>query len=87
MINEVAALLVNEEHGKRDIVLRLRDDGLTRINETHRSYDALQYPLMLWKGQDGYQINIPDQTASRKTVSALSIYAYHLMVTQGTFNP
>ena len=87
VVNEVAALLVNEQHGKRDIVLKLRDERLTRISETHRSYDALQYPLMLWKGQDGYRINIPDQTSSSKTVSALSFYAYHFMVRQGTYNP
>ena len=86
VVNEVAALLVNEEHGKRDIVLKLRDDRLTRINETHRSYDALQYPLMLWKGQDGYQINIPEPENPRKSVTSRAFYAYHLMVREGTFN-
>ena len=41
--NEIAVLMVGEEHGKRDIVLRYRDERLQRIAETHRSYDPLQY--------------------------------------------
>ncbi|GFY79519.1 helitron_like_N domain-containing protein [Trichonephila inaurata madagascariensis] len=28
-------------------------------NETHRTCDALLYPLRLFRGEDGYQINIP----------------------------
>ncbi|GFW01795.1 OTU domain-containing protein [Trichonephila clavipes] len=37
-----------------------------RINETHRAYDALQYPLMFFRGEDGYQINIPKRHATTK---------------------
>ncbi|XP_029657261.1 uncharacterized protein LOC115231357 [Octopus sinensis] len=43
--NEVAIVLHGEQHKQRDIVLQSRDSGLQRINETHRSYDALQYPF------------------------------------------
>lgn len=58
-IDEVAILVVGENLETRDIVLSRRDTGhLQRIYETHRSYDTLQYPLMFWKGDDGYHINI-----------------------------
>ncbi|GFT05678.1 hypothetical protein TNCV_1045351 [Trichonephila clavipes] len=37
-----------------------------RINEAHRAYDALQYPLMFFRGEDGYQINIPKRQETTK---------------------
>ncbi|KAK3852236.1 hypothetical protein Pcinc_041168 [Petrolisthes cinctipes] len=52
--NEVGVLMVGEQHGSRDIVLKQRDHQLTRIKETHRAYDCLQYPLMFVRGEDGY---------------------------------
>ncbi|XP_054091748.1 uncharacterized protein LOC128923513 [Zeugodacus cucurbitae] len=58
-VDEVAILIVGEQLEKRDIVLTRRDTGqLQQISETHRSYDALQYPLMFWQGEDGYYFNI-----------------------------
>ncbi|RUS85856.1 hypothetical protein EGW08_006408 [Elysia chlorotica] len=39
---EVAVLMPNEPAGHRDIVLRLRDNGLRRISELHKAYDSLQ---------------------------------------------
>ncbi|GFU59942.1 ATP-dependent DNA helicase [Trichonephila clavipes] len=36
------------------------------INETHRAYDALQYPFMFFRGEDGYQINIPKRHETTK---------------------
>lgn len=58
-IDEVAVVIVGENCESRDIVLTRRDSGqLQRISETHRSYDALQYPLIFWQGDDGYYINI-----------------------------
>ncbi|XP_034140605.1 uncharacterized protein LOC117591447 [Drosophila guanche] len=58
-INEVAILIVGENLETRDIVLTRRNTGqLQRIYETHHSYDALQYPLMFWQGDDGYHFNI-----------------------------
>ncbi|GBP42624.1 ATP-dependent DNA helicase pif1 [Eumeta japonica] len=46
VVDEVAVILVDQECDRRDIVLRSHDDRLQRICETHRSYDALQYPLI-----------------------------------------
>lgn len=58
-VDEVAIAMVGENAEKRDIVLERRNSGqLQRIYETHRSYDALQYPLMFWRGDDGYHFNI-----------------------------
>lgn len=58
-INEVAVVIVSENVASRDIVLKRRDSGqLQRVYETHRSYDALQYPLMFCRGEDGYHLNI-----------------------------
>jgi len=53
-VDEVAVVIVGQEFNQRDILLHCRNDQLKRINETHRSYDALQYPLIHWAGQDGY---------------------------------
>jgi len=54
--SEVAVILAGEQHGNRDIVLQLRNNSLQRIAETHRSNDALRYPLILWHGEDGYHL-------------------------------
>ena len=89
--NEVAIIMVNEAHGKRDIVLNLRNDTLCKINETHRSYDCLQYPLMFPKGEDGYnfalkQINPISGEETTKSISCNDFYAYRLMVRENEFN-
>ena len=36
-----------------------RSKYLQVISETHRYYDTLQYPIILWNGQSGYSIVIP----------------------------
>lgn len=41
--NKVVISIVGQEFSKRDIVLRARDDTLTRISDIYHSYDALQY--------------------------------------------
>ena len=53
LCNEVGVLMLGEEHGKRDIVLRHNDESLQRVDETHRSYDPLQRPLPFLRGEDG----------------------------------
>lgn len=92
--DEVAVIISGQEFGRRDIVLHSRDGGaLKRISELHRSYDALQYPLMFCRGEDGYSIAIPQVDpvtrapqfdpitgVSHKTVSSMSFYAYRIMV-------
>ncbi|XP_044316600.1 uncharacterized protein LOC123037888 [Drosophila rhopaloa] len=85
-INEVAVVIVGENVESRDIVLKRRDDcRLQRVYETHRSYDALQYPLMFCRGEDGYHFNIKmvNPTTGEETnkkVSSMNFYAYRLMI-------
>ncbi|XP_067933012.1 uncharacterized protein [Watersipora subatra] len=51
VIDEVAVQIVGQQFEKWGIVLQLRSNELQRISETHRAYDALQYPLMFWPEQ------------------------------------
>lgn len=57
-IDEVAIVIVGDEFESRDIVLHRRNNNIQRVAETHRSYDALQYPILFWQGEDGYHFNI-----------------------------
>ncbi|UYV61805.1 hypothetical protein LAZ67_1006674, partial [Cordylochernes scorpioides] len=57
-IDEVAIVIVGEEFNSRDIILHRRNGGVQKVSETHRSYDALQYPILVWQGEDGYHFNI-----------------------------
>ncbi|UYV65486.1 hypothetical protein LAZ67_3004489 [Cordylochernes scorpioides] len=83
-INEVAIVIVQENCDRREIVLSKRGSGVQRINEFHRSYDALQYPLVFWNGQDGYHFHIPQLIdgvpSAHKTVSCMDLYASLLMI-------
>ncbi|GFU40418.1 putative DNA helicase [Trichonephila clavipes] len=57
-IDEVAIVIVGEEFESRDIILHRRSGDIQRVSETHRSYDGLQYPILFWRGYDGYHFNI-----------------------------
>lgn len=74
-----------EESQGRDIILHKRKEGIQRISETNKSYDALQYPILFWQGEDGYefttnQVTPGTQNPTDKKVSAQSFYAYRIMV-------
>ncbi|KAF8773640.1 hypothetical protein HNY73_016281 [Argiope bruennichi] len=43
-VNEVAIVIIGEE---RDIILQRRNNTIQLVSESHRSYDALQYPKIL----------------------------------------
>lgn len=89
-VDEVAVIAINAEYTNRDIVIRRRDNRLTRICETHPHYDALQYPLIFWSGQSTYHFDIPqfdprtNQVNLNKTVSMMSYYCYHLMIRESS---
>ncbi|GBL95439.1 hypothetical protein AVEN_21428-1 [Araneus ventricosus] len=57
-INEVAIVIAGQEFDRRDISIQRRSEALQRIVGTHRSYDALQYTLIFWKGEDGYHFKV-----------------------------
>ncbi|UYV79307.1 hypothetical protein LAZ67_17002062 [Cordylochernes scorpioides] len=89
--NEVAVVLAGNQFGSRDIVLHQRDNLLQHVSDTHRFYDALQYPLIFWKGQEGYSFHIPQidpntrQPLSSK-VSSMDFYGYFIMVRRNSPN-
>lgn len=83
--DEVALVMVGQEFERRDIILQNRDGNLQRISELHRSYDALQYPVLFCRGEDGYSVDIPQcdpvtKLPLKKTVSASSFYSYRIMI-------
>lgn len=57
-VNEVAVVMVGDTFEQRDITVMRRSNTIQVIHDSHRSYDALQYPLIFWEGDDGYHINI-----------------------------
>ncbi|XP_044735689.1 uncharacterized protein LOC123297922 [Chrysoperla carnea] len=84
-VDEVAIVVVDNENTSRDIIVHRRRKGLQRIAETHRSYDALQYPLIFLHGEDGYHFNIKQihpETGieTNKKVTSKEFYAYRLMI-------
>ncbi|GIY77822.1 hypothetical protein CDAR_370201 [Caerostris darwini] len=91
VVDDVAGIMVGDRSASRQIVIRRRDNNLQFIADTHRSYDALQYPLIFWKGQDGYFINIKQRdpvtgAETNKNVSWKDYYAYRLMIRCGQDN-
>jgi hypothetical protein len=88
-IGEVAVVIVGEEFDKRDIIIQRRSKALQRISETHRSYDALQYPIIFWEGEDGYHFNLRQTNATtgmltNKKVSDMDFYAHRIMIREGS---
>lgn len=84
--NEVAIVIVqNPGEYSRDIIIHRRNMRVERISETHRFYDSYQYPLLLWQGMETYHFNLRQVDpatglATSRKVSAMSYYAYQLMV-------
>ncbi|XP_021996392.1 uncharacterized protein LOC110893602 [Helianthus annuus] len=70
--SEVAALIVGDidtSFEPRDITVKTKEGYLQRISELHRSYLALQYPLLFVYGDDGYRIDILHRDVSTSTIS------------------
>ena len=88
-INDVAIVIVGQEqYHRRDIIIQRWSENLLRIPETQRSYDALQYPLMFWEGEDGYHFNIMQTdprrgNSTQKKVSSMNFYAHRIMMREG----
>ncbi|CAH0703019.1 unnamed protein product [Spodoptera exigua] len=84
-VNDVAAIIVGDPTKSRDIVVQRRSNIMHRVNETHRLYDALQYPIIYWQGQDGYDITLKmvdpiTGVSTNKNLSAMNYYAYRMMI-------
>ncbi|KAG2194274.1 hypothetical protein INT47_009684 [Mucor saturninus] len=66
---EVAVLIMNNEPGtSRDIVLHTQTNFHQKIDEYHRSYDALHYVLLFPFGEDGWTINSKSLAGNNMTV-------------------
>ena len=50
-----------------DICIQRRDNTMQIIQDNHRSYDVLQYPLIFWEGEDGYHLNIKQRNPTTGT--------------------
>ena len=82
--------IAGETSYTRDIVLKKRNSTIQRVCETHRSYDALQYPLLFCYGEDGYnfmlkQTDPASNCYTNKKISAMDFYAHRLMVRSDSF--
>ncbi|KAJ3685199.1 hypothetical protein LUZ61_014363 [Rhynchospora tenuis] len=86
--DEVVGLVVgdlDEDHSRRDIIVQSRGGHLERINPLHKKYFALQYPLILTRGEDSYTEDIEYDTSApgsssvqRPHVTMLEYYRYRL---------
>ena len=92
-VDDVAIVVVSDERhcNRRDIILEQRSAKFVRILDTHRSYDALQYPILFPKGEDGYQLGIKQTNPctgvlTTKNVSSQDFYAHRIMVRKQTGN-
>ncbi|XP_048514946.1 uncharacterized protein LOC125501873 [Athalia rosae] len=84
-VNDVAAIIVGDQTKSRDMVVQQRSNIVHRVNETHRLYDALQYPIIYWRGQDGYDITLRmvdsiTGVSPNENLSAMNYYAYRMMI-------
>lgn len=84
-IDDVAIIIADNDFDRRVIILQKWSNQLQRIAETHRSYDALQYPLIFWQGEDVYHFELRQRDPKTgnalpgKKVSTNDIYAYRTM--------
>ena len=81
--DEVAILMPNDPVGHRDVVLHTRTDQLRKICELHPAYDALQYPLLLPFGTDGWSLNL--KLTSRHKITQLQFYCFHFFTRVGNY--
>lgn len=72
--NETAVVMVGSNFEKRDIVLYKRNSTKSKVSELHRSYDALQYPIIFWQGEDGYHINIMQQQQKNEILKKVFLF-------------
>lgn len=54
---DIGIVMTGTVFENRDIIIEYQDTRLKRVTETHRWYDALQYPILIWNGEDSYHFN------------------------------
>lgn len=61
--------MVGDAFERRDIRFKRRDNTVHTTEDSHRSYDALQYPLIFSEGEDGYHLNIKQRNLATGTIT------------------
>ena len=83
--SDVAVVIPNDDEAtNRDIIIRYRSTGQTtdlrRINQLHRCYDPLAYPLLFPFGDFGWHIGLEktetDKKIKRTSMSQMDYYSY-----------
>jgi len=75
--------MVGDAFKRRDIRIKRTDNTVHTIEVSHRSYDALQYPLIFWEGGDEYHLNIKQKnpaTGKIYTCYYLIFYFYARLI-------
>lgn len=92
---EVVGLVVNDlgvtDHG-RDLIVQDRSSHLQRVDERHRKFMAMQYPLLFPYGEDGFHENLEyracrrSENINRKYITMAEYYSYKLHDRPHDFN-
>ena len=74
------AVLMEDEAGDRDIVIRMQGGGVMRMKDTHRAADPLFFVLMHPHGNPGWRLGMTrkTRTGEPKNLSPSKFYKYHL---------
>lgn len=83
------SVLLNQQPGRRDIILQLRGGGIREICDNHRSADALHFMLIHPMGHDGWHLELrqvnphildesQNPTPTNKRLTTRQFYAFHL---------
>jgi hypothetical protein len=81
-VSEIAVLMPGDgsrETAFRDVILKSRDGGLSRINEMNPSYDPLHYPLLFSSGDLGWAHDLALVGTSGKKVTLKQFYSFRIM--------
>jgi hypothetical protein len=73
----------------RDIIIEDHTSNLQQINERHRKFLSMQYPLLFPYGEDGFHDNIMYQTSTsmhHEKATMVEYYAYRLHDKTNDFN-
>lgn len=93
--SEVVGLVVNDlgtTDDGRDLIVQDHASHLQRVNETHRKFMAMQYPLLFPYGEDGFHEDLEyrqcrrTSTIKRKKMTILEYYAYRIHDRDHDFN-
>ena len=89
-INDVAIVIGGRGSTIVLTIIQRQSENLLQIPETHRSYDALEYPLIFWEGKDVTTLTSSKRIPAWETVSKkglfYELYAHRIMMREGSSN-